>query len=1191
MGKYEVVQHIATGGMGMVFKARDTEKNREVAMKILSAETAAKPAMLERFKREARSAAKLHHENIVTTYDFGEVGGAWYIAMEFVEGIDLHEYVTDEGLLDPEEARFIILQGARALRHSSDQNIVHRDIKPSNFLLVPKKPHRPLVKLTDFGLAREIDADEFRVTRAGTTVGTIDYMSPEQARDSSAADIRSDLYSLGSTWYHLLVGHSPFSEGGLGERLIRIMNDDPPDPREANPRISDRTWAILSKLLAKDPDDRYQTPGELVEDLLELEGKATAKPKRGAKTPQKKGARKGSSGAETETAARTPSRIKAAAARSTRMRLWYAVAGGAVFLALVIVIAVSLRKSSKRAEKNDPPVVQPGDGDNGSKDGERPPADKGTNPDEKDRTKDKDKHKPPHPVVKVRWPALYKPSTPFNVKGMRQEVETPWAGAEESPADPFVARVSRSPGTGSVFPSLAAACAAAPAGRAIVLEIHDNGPIFEMPAAVAGRDLTIRAGAGYRPLLVWDLPATVAERAKLKKNDQPLVFLRMEKGRLAVEGIELCLRWPDTLAEGATLFGVQDGELSLRDCTISAVGKPRDGVTVARFQGSNDKARCRFTRCQARGNGLTALDLDAPGEVLVDGCLLVGSDRPLVRIRAAAKKGPRVRVVRSTLVCAQTMLEVRPTEEGERIPAVSWLGWDSLFSRSAAVEGGELVNLPGGGDSRNIDWRAVNCLYAGWKNLLGGSKSIPSGDEGLRDWQRHWKRIEGDGVARDPWPDQVFNEPATQPAATYQPIKPVAWASTLSDEEPLGCDLKALPAARDGWQALALEPVVSPPEAPSDNSAPAIPMPGDGRFHGTRLELKADRDLGSSLAQMQERFRLGPRVVMRLTGKGEQFTSPIRIKGASLVLFFEEPADKKTPPLVLKLGRSNAAVPLIDIEDGNLEIINGTLRTADSAGTQLSHLIKVKGGDIKLYRTRLEGPQQAVPDGYRSAIALVGSGDPSAEKARTCALNECVVLSSRAGILLDGVGSRLLVRQSVIVSGTEALHLLPGPSCKGKAGMNCVLEQVTFAARAAVAFLGNAPAAGVVAEPVVVQARHCAYLNPFPGKPSKAGLLLAEGEALSRGLLLWQGEHEGFDQRLYFAVGRKDMPLPSTKVGHAPWKRLWGSFGVRDPRPELVTRMLEFDPRRWALERLILPIREPPGANLKALDIVPRKPR
>ncbi|HEY7155195.1 MAG TPA: serine/threonine-protein kinase, partial [Gemmataceae bacterium] len=203
IGKYEVLARVATGGMGAVYKARDTENGRQVAMKVLSPEMAANPAMVERFRREAHHAAKLHHENVVTLYEFGVANQTYFLTMEFVDGIDLYEYVERKGPLNPDEALDIIVQGCRALDHAYRRGVIHRDIKPSNFL-VTRQGERMVVKLTDLGLARDANNEEFRVTRAGTTVGTLDYMAPEQARDSGLADIRSDLYSLGSTWYHLL---------------------------------------------------------------------------------------------------------------------------------------------------------------------------------------------------------------------------------------------------------------------------------------------------------------------------------------------------------------------------------------------------------------------------------------------------------------------------------------------------------------------------------------------------------------------------------------------------------------------------------------------------------------------------------------------------------------------------------------------------------------------------------------------------------------------------------------------------------------------------------------------------------------------------------------------------------------------------------------------------------------------------
>jgi serine/threonine protein kinase len=266
IGKYEVLAHIATGGMGAVYRARDTDTGREVALKVLMPTAAAQPTLLERFRREARAAAKLSHPNIVTIYDFGEEHGTPYLILEFVDGIDLHEYVEQKGALKPSEALGFVMQACRALDHAHRNGIIHRDIKPSNFLVTVLEG-KNVLKLTDLGLAREVEGNECRVTREGTTVGTLDYMSPEQAQDSNDADIRSDLYSLGCTWFFLLTTRPPFPKGGLGERLLKILTEAPPDARSFNPEVCAGTAAVLGRLLAKDPADRYQTPAELLRDL------------------------------------------------------------------------------------------------------------------------------------------------------------------------------------------------------------------------------------------------------------------------------------------------------------------------------------------------------------------------------------------------------------------------------------------------------------------------------------------------------------------------------------------------------------------------------------------------------------------------------------------------------------------------------------------------------------------------------------------------------------------------------------------------------------------------------------------------------------------------------------------------------------------------------------------------------------
>jgi serine/threonine protein kinase len=286
VGKYEVLEHIASGGMAEVYKARDPEHDRLVALKLLPEHLADNPAILERFRREARSAARLAHKNIVSVYEWGQEESKYFLAMEYVEGKDLHDYITEKNHLDPQEAWVITVQAVRALDHACRQGITHRDIKPSNLLLSFRDGHKLLVKLADFGLARELRAGDFRVTKDGTTVGTIDYMAPEQARDSALADVRSDIYSLGCTLYHMLAGQPPFPDGGLGERIYKHLQTEVPDVRLFNRRVPAALWSVMKKMLEKDAADRYQSPEELLRALMHIEeGAPPVRPSRRRNTP------------------------------------------------------------------------------------------------------------------------------------------------------------------------------------------------------------------------------------------------------------------------------------------------------------------------------------------------------------------------------------------------------------------------------------------------------------------------------------------------------------------------------------------------------------------------------------------------------------------------------------------------------------------------------------------------------------------------------------------------------------------------------------------------------------------------------------------------------------------------------------------------------------------------------------------
>lgn len=265
---FELQEFVGGGGMGAVFRALDTRLNRTVAVKILSSEHAADEETVRRFHNEAQSAARLDHENIARAYYVGEDQGLHYIAFEYIEGQNLRDLIERRGQLSLAEIVSFTLQIADALAHASAREVVHRDIKPSNVLITESGR----AKLVDMGLARshQLSQSQNDLTASGVTLGTFDYISPEQARDPRVADVRSDIYSLGCTLYYMLTGRPPFPEGTVLQKLLQHQGDAPPDPREINPDVPPELARILARMLAKDPARRYQLPSDLVADLMRL---------------------------------------------------------------------------------------------------------------------------------------------------------------------------------------------------------------------------------------------------------------------------------------------------------------------------------------------------------------------------------------------------------------------------------------------------------------------------------------------------------------------------------------------------------------------------------------------------------------------------------------------------------------------------------------------------------------------------------------------------------------------------------------------------------------------------------------------------------------------------------------------------------------------------------------------------------
>ena len=264
LGRYQIEKELGKGAMGVVYLGRDPKINRVVAIKTMALSQEFEEDEIadvkERFFREAETAGRLNHQNIVTMYDAGEEHDLAYIAMEFLKGKDLVPHTKPDHLLPLPQVVSIIARVADALAYAHSNNVVHRDIKPANVMYEPESDQ---VKVTDFGIARITDSSK---TKTGMVLGTPSYMSPEQL-SGKKIDGRSDLFSLGVTLYQMLCGQLPFVGDSMAQLMFKIANETHPDVRNVNPAVPDALVVVIDRALCKDIDQRYQSGDEMARDL------------------------------------------------------------------------------------------------------------------------------------------------------------------------------------------------------------------------------------------------------------------------------------------------------------------------------------------------------------------------------------------------------------------------------------------------------------------------------------------------------------------------------------------------------------------------------------------------------------------------------------------------------------------------------------------------------------------------------------------------------------------------------------------------------------------------------------------------------------------------------------------------------------------------------------------------------------
>jgi serine/threonine-protein kinase len=291
VGRYCILDRLGQGAVSEVFKAWDPRHERVVALKVLRAELLSDPEAVGRFAREIHLATRLEHPHLVRAFDADLTGDRYCLAMEYVEGSDLGKLVQLSGPFPIVQACDYIRQAADGLQYAHELGLVHRDIKPANLFLAvaPREgqqlpsdsrlmaaaaapPGRFLIKILDMGLARwrqsgQSDSVYKTLTLEGALVGTADYLAPEQARNSRDVDIRADIYSLGCTFFYLLTGQPPFPGGSLMQKLYNHEQADPPAADSLRPGLDRAVVVIVQKMMAKRPEDRYQTPAEVAAAL------------------------------------------------------------------------------------------------------------------------------------------------------------------------------------------------------------------------------------------------------------------------------------------------------------------------------------------------------------------------------------------------------------------------------------------------------------------------------------------------------------------------------------------------------------------------------------------------------------------------------------------------------------------------------------------------------------------------------------------------------------------------------------------------------------------------------------------------------------------------------------------------------------------------------------------------------------
>jgi serine/threonine protein kinase len=845
LNHFQLLEYVGGGGMGAVFRALDTMLNREVALKVLSRDQGADDETRRRFQNEAQSAARLDHENIARVYYVGEDRGLNYIVFEFIDGVNLRDVVERKGPLPLAEALSYTLQTAHALAHASGRDVVHRDIKPSNVIITAGGR----AKLVDMGLARlhQVRPDGEDLTASGVTLGTFDYISPEQARDPRSADVRSDIYSLGCTLYYMLTGRPPFPEGTVLQKLLQHNSDAPPDPREFDASLPPGVSLLVAKMLAKDPLRRYQAPDELIGDLL-LVAEQTGCVLLGI---ERAGWPVAPSVGQGTLVRQLPWLLP------TSLLLIIAIASGWSLpwidppddLAAIARVQARAQRATARSKpvKNSTNGV-PSDAVKKTDQQDRPEsggmAEDSNGPnaniespdggpgdlDRSDRTSANGSSSTSDTLpdalnqresLGVRPGSLTDRTAAENDKSVGQpSTPRPEEPASVEPLPEGLLVVGERLTGPRRYTSLTEACAAAKNGD--VIELRYDGPRTESPLALHNQRIEIRAGAARRPAVVfrpYDTNPIATDRT----------MTLISGGSIKISGVDFELDLSQTApSEDWSLFTVDQADslrleqcsLTIRNATASGAAY-HDKVAFFRVGGSSANepmvimpqgmspsppVQIALNNCVAHGeaNLLADRDLKPVAFSCVNGLVAV-SERLLTAGEGAAmpQDGVRVRIELDhvTALVRQGLCRIAASEAAPGMPEVDVRLTESIvLSDGADPSLVEHVTSAASGRLKSMfHWEAVDSVYFGfptfWKIGLVSSRPIET--KAYSEWTEIWPAEHGTRALPLAWrlppPRRPLNAVTLADFAGDRSAELLLPAAGLSDRPP-GADVRLLPA-------------------------------------------------------------------------------------------------------------------------------------------------------------------------------------------------------------------------------------------------------------------------------------------------------------------------------------------------------------------------------------------------------------